>query len=132
MHIFSFFIFGFYVGALCGLSQSPITLTLMPLLFTFAGGTVFAFFGKMSVNTRKSATSSLGIFFLAATIGTLSAIYANSYALFGPKRIFLDTRTESYLRGGKISNIESILTLFEQEHLKKPEAIKKIRSELSE
>ena len=127
---FAFGIFGFYVGSLCGLSSSPVTITLMPLLFTFAGGSIFTFFGRMNDVTRKAAFSALGFASLGALIGTYTAIVISSNNLLGPKSSVQDT-TSSYLKSEHISNIESKLVQLEQGALKPEEAARQIRIELA-
>lgn len=127
---FAFGVFGFYVGSLCGLSTSPVTLTLMPLLFTFAGGSIFAFFGRMTEVTRQAAFSALGFASFGALIGTYSAIMISSHSLLGPKNIYQDG-SSGYLRSEYISNIEAKLRLLEQGALKPTDAAKEIREEIS-
>lgn len=127
---FAFGIFGFYVGSLCGLSTSPVTITLMPLLFTFAGGSIFTFFGRMSDVTRKAALSALGFASLGALIGTYSAIIISAHSLLGPKGATQEGST-GYLRSEYISNVESKLIQLEQGALKPEEAARQIREEMA-
>lgn len=126
----AFAIFGFYVGSLCGLSTSPVTITLMPLLFTFAGGSIFAFFGRMNEATRKAAFSALGFASLGALVGTYSAIIISSHSLLGPKSSAVEG-SPGYLRSEYISNIESKLIQLEQGALRPEEAARLIREEMA-
>ena len=73
-----------------GLSTTPVTITLMPLLFTFAGGSIFAVFDRKSDLTRKAAISALGFASLGALIGTYSVIVINSRGLLDPRGAIQD------------------------------------------
>ena len=76
-----------------GLSTSPVTITLMPLLLTFAGGSIFAVFGRKSDLTRKAAISVLGFDSLRALIGTYSVMVINSRGLLDPRGAVQDARS---------------------------------------
>lgn len=122
----SFFLFGFYVGTLCGLSASPITLTLMPLLFAFGGGSVVAFFSKMNDVQRKSAIVAIGAVSLGALIGTYSSIVVSSHELLGKRNINPEGYA-NYLRSSSLTKIESKLMQLEQGKLKPEMAAEEIR-----
>ena len=125
----SFGLFGFFVGSLCGLSNSPVTLTLMPLLFTFAGGSIFAFFGKMSDSTRTAAYTALGSASFGALIGTYSAILIASHQVLGPLRD-LSEGAPGYLRASTVNNTEFKITQLEQSNRLSADVASEIRTEL--
>ena len=127
--LISFALFGLFVGSLCGLSSSPVTLTLMPLLFTFAGGSIFAFFGKMSAATRTAAYTALGAASFGGIIGTYAAILIASHQVLGPPRD-LSEGAKGYLRSGSITQIELKLTQLEQSGRLSAETASQIRAEL--
>ena len=76
-----------------GLSTSPVTITLMPLLLTFAGGSIFAFFDRKSDLTTKAATSALGFASWGALIGTYSVIVIILRGLLDPRGAVQDARS---------------------------------------
>lgn len=122
--LLSFGLFGLYIGLLCGLSTSPLAMSLMPLLFTFAGGSIFMFFGQLKGISRNSAISAIGATSFGAIVGTLGAITIASHSLLGPKP---KLEGGGYLRSAQFEKIEATLVLLEKGAITSSEAVKQIR-----
>lgn len=113
--IVAFACLGFLIGSLIGLSVESTLAVLIPLLFTFAGGSAIAFFTKMETASRRITSAAVIALSLASLIGVYSGIYISEHQLLSPAGVREErlhhgaSRQEmGYLRAQDISNINAI------------------------
>jgi len=118
MAAIAFLMLGFLIGNLVGMSAESLVATLMPLLFTFGGGSAIGLLHKVDEVSRKVAFTAI----FTLSIGCLSGVYLgvaiSEYQLLSPvsdrsKQRDADAITHSkYLRSYLTSEAEQIDQLY--------------------
>lgn len=104
----SFLVLGLLIGTLTALTAESVVSTLLPLIFTFAGGSAIAFGSTL----KKEVLNLASVAILTLSIGALSGIYSGVY-IFEHKLLTPENKRESrsetpYLRNLKIEKINII------------------------
>jgi hypothetical protein len=85
--VIAFACLGFLIGNLVGLSSGSTLTVLIPLLFTFAGGSAVAFLPKLDVDTRRLAAAAVIALSLSCLAGVYSGIFVSERQLLSPPNI---------------------------------------------
>jgi hypothetical protein len=100
---------GVLVGALAGLSASPIASALVGLSFSLIGGSILNLFSRLTVTDRVYALLGLTAFSLATLCGLGGGIYVSEYRLLTPPEHREAATTENrYLRSVDMSCINGV------------------------
>ena len=86
MIVFAFVCLGFLIGNLVGLSAESTLAVIIPLLFTFGGGSAVAFLPKLDAESRKVAATAVVALSLSCLAGVYSGIVVSEYQLLSPHR----------------------------------------------
>ena len=82
--VLAFVCLGFLIGNLVGLSAESTLAVLIPLLFTFAGGSAVAFLPKLDVESRRLAAAAVIALSLSCMAGVYSGIFVSEHQLLSP------------------------------------------------
>jgi hypothetical protein len=103
---------GLVIGTLVGLSADSLGKVVIPILFTFAGGSVIAFQEKLEGTKLKVAMQGLLGLGIGSLIGVYSALLITEYRLLTPSEARKrDVSTISKPSDGKYLRRETIDTL---------------------
>jgi hypothetical protein len=83
--LLAFACLGFLIGNLVGLSSENTVAIIIPLLFTFGGGSAIAFLHKLDVGSRRMAATSVIALSLSCLLGVYSGIIVCEHQLLTPK-----------------------------------------------
>jgi hypothetical protein len=79
-----FLCLGLLIGTLVGLTATSVVVSVLGLLFAFAGGSVLAFLHKIGAADRVAAGQALMTFSLACLVGLYAAIYVSEHRILSP------------------------------------------------
>jgi len=79
--VFAFICLGFLIGNLVGLSAQSTVAILIPLLFTFGGGSAVAFLPSLDAASRKLAAAAVIALSLSCLIGLYTGIIVSERQL---------------------------------------------------
>lgn len=85
--LFAFVCLGFLIGNLVGFSSGSTLAVLIPLLFTFAGGSAVGFLPKLAVDTRRLAAAAVIGLSLSCLAGVYTGIFISERQLLSPAYI---------------------------------------------
>lgn len=85
--ILAFVCLGFLIGNLVGFSSGSTLAVLIPLLFTFAGGSAVGFLPKLPVDTRRLAAGAVIGLSLSCLAGVYTGILISERQLLSPAYI---------------------------------------------
>lgn len=114
--VIAFACLGFLIGNLIGFSSESTLAVLIPLLFTFAGGSAIAFLPNLEVASRKAAAAAVIALSLSCLTGVYCGIFVSERQLLSPPNIRRAVLTEHtaratdriYLRAGLFEEIDVI------------------------
>jgi hypothetical protein len=93
---------GALLGFMLGLTSESAVKTVIPLLFAFVGGSIFAALGKLSESDRKLAGRSVFALSVSCALGTVVGIVTNQYRLLSPHpdhaQISYENKDDDYLK----------------------------------
>jgi hypothetical protein len=134
--IVAFACLGFLVGNLVGFSSGGTLAVLIPLLFSFAGGSAVAFLPKLDVDTRRLAAAAVIALSLSCLTGVYSGIFVSERKLLSPANIrgavFAsyaakpDLEYLKYLRAQESSEIDFIDQKFRRNELTAEQAYEQL------
>ena len=112
MTIFAFACLGFLIGNLIGLSAESTLSVVIPLLFSFGGGSAVAFLHKLTPEERKLGAAAVVALSLSCLIGAYTGIMTSEYRLLSPETNGkVETRSieeNKYLRTVSFSKVQLI------------------------
>lgn len=103
--IVAFVCLGFLVGNLVGFSSGSTLGVLIPLLFSFAGGSAVAFLPKLNVDTRRLAAAAVIALSLSCLTGVYFGIFVSERKLLSPVNI-RNAAFASYAKDSKLENLK--------------------------
>jgi hypothetical protein len=111
MIILAFISLGFLIGNLVGLTSESVVMGIIPLLFTFAGGSAIAFFRKIPKEDQKKSAQALFAISFSCLIGIYFGIFISEYQLIskkneGENRFTIEQK--KYLRTEIIKSVNAI------------------------
>lgn len=109
--VLAFASLGFLIGSLVGMTKDSVVSTLIPLLFTFGGGSAIAFMQKLTAQAQKKASFAILFLSLFCLLGVFSGIYISEQQLFTQekdKHVATTRDDRFYLRNSTISIVNNI------------------------
>jgi hypothetical protein len=110
--ILAFVCLGLLIGNLVGLSAESTLRVILPLLFTFGGGSAVAFLHKLGPGDRKLAGAAVVGLSLSCLLGTYVGIVVSEHQLLTPAiagKVNRSTVTDKkYLRTVDISDVQLV------------------------
>lgn len=85
--LFAFLCLGFLIGNLVGFSSGSVLAVLLPLLFTFGGGTAVGFLPKLDVDKRRLAAAAVIALSLSCLAGVYVGIFVSERQLLSPAHV---------------------------------------------
>jgi hypothetical protein len=99
---------GALLGFMLGLTSESVVKTVIPLLFAFVGGSIFAVLGKLSESDRKLAGQSVFALSVSCALGTAIGIGTNQYRLLSPHpneaQISYEAKNDDYLKKAAVKS----------------------------
>jgi thiol:disulfide interchange protein len=131
-----FLMLGLTTGFLTGMSSSPLAISMIALLFAFAGGSAVTLLTKLS----RPQTELVGALLLALSVGTLigccAGVVVNENRLLTFRSLMArGTQTEhqeSYLKAASPKEIQIILNQWRDGILKESDAKARIKEIVSQ
>lgn len=128
MTAFAYLSLGLLVGALTGITSSPIAAALMAAVFTFVGASAAAFVDRKP-EERSLVHAAIGSFSLACLVGLLGGIVIKdnsllSFSARGSERGYL------YLKSDEVDAMNLIHQKYVNGDLKADEAYRQLRVEI--
>jgi len=131
--ILAFVCLGFLIGNLVGMTSESTIAVLIPLLFTFAGGSAIAFLPKLDDATRKLAAGAVIALSLSCLSGVYCGIFVSERQLLSPPNIrkaALTTVTprdwRKYLKANDLSELNAIDQQFRNHELTPEQAYQQL------
>ena len=133
--VLAFVFLGFLIGNLVGFSSTGNALgVLLPLLFTFAGGSAVAFLPKVEAEGRKLAAAAVIALSLSCLAGVYWGLFVSEHQLLSPpevRTIRLNTKgprseTTTYYRASRISEVNNIDQRFHNHELTAKDAYEEL------
>jgi hypothetical protein len=110
INAFAFACLGFLIGNLVGLSATSALAVIIPLLFTFGGGSAIAFLPKLDTASRKLAATAVIALSLSCLIGVYFGIFVSEHQFLSAsstsRQIAIAER--KYLRSTSLSEVDVI------------------------
>jgi hypothetical protein len=133
LEVLAFGTLGLLVGCLIGLTSQSVVAGFLPLLFAFAGGSVFYFLERLNAPRQRRALIALTAMCTLCLVGVIAAILATEHQIFSPPvptsgRPRLEDR--KYLRSSTSSVVESIDRRVQNNQLSKETAYDELVQEL--
>ena len=127
---------GFTTGFLTGMSSSPLAVSMIALLFAFAGGSAVTLLTKLS----RSQTQLVGALVLALSVGTLLGccigVVVNENRLLTFRAFVVRgiqaEHQQSYLKAASPNDIQLILNQWQDGQLREADAKAKIKEIVSQ
>ncbi len=85
--VIAFVCLGFLIGNLVGFSSGSTLSVLIPLLFSFAGGSAVTFLPKLDLEARKPVAAAVIALSLSCLGGVYSGIFVTERQLLSPPNI---------------------------------------------
>jgi hypothetical protein len=133
--VIAFVCLGFLIGNLVGFSSSSSLAVLIPLLFTFAGGSAVGFLPKLEVDTRRLAAGAVIALSLACLAGVYFGIFVSERQLLSPPNVRAvastsqttrPERTYFYLRAEELKEVDVIDQKFRSNELTAEQAYEQL------
>ena len=130
MAAIAFFMLGFLIGNLVGMSAESVIATLMPLLFAFGGGSAIGFLHKVDEASRKVAFTAILTLSVGCLAGTYLGVAVSEYQLLSPTSVGVEERAaivdSKYLRSYLISEADQIDQLYASDVLSPQRAYERL------
>ena len=115
--LLSFFMLGFLIGNLAGLSAEGIVRDLLPLLFAFGGGSAVGLMNKLDQRDKRTAYKAIFALSLSCLLGTYTGILVSEYQILTPEsrreeRHEMSIVQLKYLRSHLMSEADTIDQLY--------------------
>lgn len=100
---------GALLGFMLGLTSESVVKVVIPLLFAFVGGSIFAALDKLSESDRKLAGQCVLALSVSCALGTVGGITTNQYRLLSPHpneaQTSYEDKDSAYLRKATLKSI---------------------------
>ncbi len=129
----AFLLLGLLIGLLIGMSANGAVAIVIPLLFTFAGGSAIAYFSRQSAEVIRQANRSITALSLGCLVGVFSGIIITENQLLtfnsaAPRRAARESvEATKYLRAGEIERAKAIDALVRTGRLTKEAAYDELK-----
>lgn len=133
--VLAFIFLGFLIGNLVGFSSNASTLgVLLPLLFTFAGGSAVAFLPKVEAEGRKLAAIAVIALSLSCLAGVYWGLFVSERQLLSPPEVRTSrlnmkgprSETTGLYRASKVSAVNDLDQRFHNHELSANDAYEQL------
>ncbi len=112
MVVVAFACLGFLIGNLVGLSAESTLAVVIPLLFSFGGGSAVALLPKLDQPSRKEASAAVIALSVSCLAGVYSGILVSEYQFLSPRASSVSGATsiaeKKYLRSLNLNDVDRI------------------------
>ena len=109
--VIGFAAMGLLLGNLLGMTAEPLVKYVIGILFTFVGGSVFAFLHKLNDKDRAVAGQAVFALSLGCLVGVYSGVWVNQHRSLSPATTASAAQAaapEPYLRNAKVDQANEI------------------------
>jgi len=112
------------------MSAQSLSQTVLAAIFALFGGSLLAFFEKLSVNGQTKASVGLLAISLGALVGVYSGVYINEHQLLTPLPLRTKSEPTKYLRENVLTDINAIDSKYRTGILTAKEAYEQLHAAL--
>jgi hypothetical protein len=110
--VLAFACLGFLIGNLVGLSAESTLAVIIPLLFSFGGGSAVAFLPKLALPDRQQAAAAVIALSIACLAGAYFGIFISEHQLLSPASLSVKRQSSigemKYLRAFDMRDVDTI------------------------